>query len=192
MLIDAIAPLAREGRLELSIVGDETEMPALRAMVEREGISSRVEFTGWLKQGDLPQHLVSHHVFGFPSVKEFGGAVVLEAMALGLVPVVADYGGPGELVASSTTGFAVPMGIRADLVSRFRKVFEHLILNPDVIRPIGQRARERVLRSFTWSTKAAQVSEVYRWVLKQREKPNFGMPFRDASPEIPESVVLFD
>lgn len=191
MLIDAIAPLAREGRLELSIVGDGPEMPALRALVEREGISRRVEFTGWLKQEELPRHLVNHHVFGFPSVKEFGGAVVLEAMALGLVPVVADYGGPGELV-SSTTGFAVPMGTRADLVSRFRKVFEHLILNPDVIRPIGQRARERALRSFTWSTKAAQVSEVYRWVLKQREKPNFGMPFRDASPESPEGAILFD
>jgi glycosyltransferase involved in cell wall biosynthesis len=180
MLIDAIAPLAREGKVELSIVGDGPEMPALRAQAQREGISNRVEFTGWLKQEGLQQRLVNFHVFGFPSVREFGGAVVLETMALGLVPVVADYGGPGELV-SPTTGFAVPMGTRDEIVSRFRGVFERLIADPAMIRPMGRRARERVLRSFTWSAKAAQVAEVYRWVLNRRDKPDFGMPFRDPS-----------
>src|SRR5262249_19683438 len=108
MLIEAIAPLARAGKVELSILGDGPEMPTLRAQAQREGISSCVEFTGWLKHEELPRRLVNFHVLGFPSVKEFGGAVVLETMALGLVPVVADYGGPGELV-SPTTGFAVPM-----------------------------------------------------------------------------------
>ena len=127
-MVDAIAPLAREGKVELGIVGDGPEMPALVAQVEREGISGSVEFTGWLKHDELPRRLVNYHVFGFPSVKEFGGAVVLESMSLGLVPVVVDYGGPGELV-SPTTGFAVPIGTRNEIVSRFRDVFERLIAN---------------------------------------------------------------
>ena len=180
MLIDAIAPLAREGKVELSIIGDGPEMLALRAQAQREGISSHVEFTGWLKQEELQERLANFHVFGFPSVREFGGAVVIETMALGLVPVVADYGGPSELV-SPTTGFAVPMGTREEIVSRFRGVFERLIADPSIIRPMGRRARARVLRSFTWSAKSEQVAEVYRWVLNQRDKPDFGMPLRDPS-----------
>jgi glycosyltransferase involved in cell wall biosynthesis len=155
-------------------------MPALRAQVQREGIARHVEFTGWLQNSKVPQRLVNSHAFGFPSVKELGGAVVLETMSLGLVPIVADYGGPGELV-SPSTGFAVPMGTRAEMVSRFREVFERLIADPSVIPPMGRRARASVLRNFTWSAKAAQVVEVYRWVLKQRDKPDFGMPFHDLS-----------
>jgi glycosyltransferase involved in cell wall biosynthesis len=178
MLLDAIAPLARDGKVQLCIIGDGPEMPALRAQVEREGISDRVEFAGWLQYEEIPRRLANAHVFGFPSVREFGGAVVLETMSLGLVPVVVDYGGPGEHV-SATTGFAVPLGTRDEIVSRFRNVFERLIADPSIIAPMGRRARERAIRSFTWSAKAEQVAEVYRWVLNRRDKPDFDTQFRD-------------
>jgi alpha-maltose-1-phosphate synthase len=48
------------------------------------------------------------------------------------------------------------------------------------VRPMGARGRKRVESCFTWPVKAAQVHEVYRWVLGQREKPDFGMPLTDA------------
>ena len=44
---------------------------------------------------------------------------------------------------------------------------------------MGERARERVMRSFTWDAKADQVIEVYRWVVGLREKPEFAMPVPD-------------
>jgi starch synthase len=127
---------------------------------------------------DVEARLCESDVFGFPSVREFGGGVVLEAMALGLVPIVADYAGPAELV-TDATGFRVPMGPRAQVVSGMRKVLEQLVQDPSVIRPMGERARARVLSKFTWAKKAEQTLEVYRWVLGERDKPDFGMPFRD-------------
>jgi glycosyltransferase involved in cell wall biosynthesis len=99
-------------------------------------------------------------------------------MALGLAPVVMDFGGPGELVTEGT-GFRVAMGRREDIVAGFRGVLELLARNPDHVRAVGERARERVGRYYTWDVKARQLLEVYRWVLGTRERPDFGMPFPD-------------
>ncbi len=184
MLIEAAAPLVREGRVALDIVGDGPSMSDLRALAARQGVGKRVNFTGWIAHAQLQDFLAERHVLGFPSVREFGGAVVLEAMSLGLVPVVADYGGPGELV-SPGTGFAIPIGPRAQLVAGFREVLSALAADPSTVGRMGPRARERVQRLFTWDAKAAQVREVYRWVLGQRDRPDFGMPLRD----LPEGGV---
>lgn len=178
MLIEAAAPLVRQGKVAVDIIGDGAEMPALRALVEREQVANGVTFAGWQKHQVLKHRLVQSHVFGFPSVREFGGAVVLEAMALGLVPIVMDYGGPGELV-SPATGFALPMGPREQIVASMREVLEKLAADPGKIRPMGQRARARVFKSFTWDAKASQTLEVYRWVVGKRAQPDFGMPLPD-------------
>jgi glycosyltransferase involved in cell wall biosynthesis len=178
MLLEAAAPLARAGNVRIDIIGEGPEEPALRALVERERMTSAVDFAGWVDHRELKDRMARCHVFGFPSVREFGGGVVLEAMALGLVPIVLDYGGPGELV-SPASGFALPMGPRDDVVRQVRATLERLVADPSVIRPMGERARQRVLRSFTWPVKASQVVEVYRWVLGHREKPDFGMPLPD-------------
>ena len=171
----------------IDLIGDGPERPALEAMAKAERIESAVDFAGWVDHRELKTRMGASHVLGFPSVREFGGGVVLEAMALGLVPIVLDYGGPGELV-SPSTGFALPMGSRESVVRRTRSALEGLVSDPRVIRPMGERARQRVLRSFTWAAKAEQVAEVYRWVLGQREKPDFGMPFPETAEEALEAA----
>jgi alpha-maltose-1-phosphate synthase len=178
LLLEAAAPLARQGHVRVDIIGDGEEMAALRALVARERVGGAVRFNGWVAHRDLQKRLLEFHVLAFPSVREFGGAVVLEAMALGLVPIVMDYGGPGELV-SATTGFALPMAGRQEIIVTLRHLLEQLAVNPSSIPAMGLRARARARRSFTWDAKAAQVLEVYRWVLRRRERPDFGMPLPD-------------
>ena len=101
---------------------------------------------------------------------------------MGLVPVVADYAGPRELV-SDATGIRVPLGRRTELVAGFRRALEQLAERPDFVRTTGERARRRVLELFTWDAKARQTCDVYRWVLGARDKPDFGMPFPDTPPD---------
>lgn len=175
MLIEATAELIKAGKLILDIIGDGPERPFLRSLADRLGLGSGVHLDGWVPHHEMADRLRRSDVFGFPSVREFGGGVVLEAMALGLVPVVADYAGPAELV-TDDTGYRIPMASREDLIARFRERFEALVASPELLRPMGQRARARVLELFTWDAKARQMLEVYRWVMGGRGKPDFGRP----------------
>jgi glycosyltransferase involved in cell wall biosynthesis len=170
MLVEAAAPLVRAGLVKVDIIGDGPQGGELEAMVRREGLEEGVRLGGWVEQSHLQDRLVESDVLAFPSVREFGGAVVLEAMMLGLVPIVVNYGGPGELVTDST-GYRVPLGSREEIITGFRARLEALTRDPGGLREMGARARARVMRSFTWEAKAGQVVRVYNWALGRGERP---------------------
>ena len=178
MLVEAAAPLVREGRIALEIVGDGPERQSLERQVREAELEAAVTFHGWVENRDLARRLAGCEVLAFPSIKDFGGGVVLEAMAMGLVPVVADHGGPAELV-SRSTGFRVPLGPRERLVAGFRDVLERISQDRAGLRRMADRGRDRVLSRFTWDAKARQVASVYAWVLGRGPRPDFGAPFPD-------------
>ena len=179
MLLEACAKLIREGRVSLTIVGEGPDRPKLRKIIEREQIGHGVGMPGWVDHSKLPELLASHDVFAFPSIREFGGAVVLEAMAVGLVPVVVNYGGPGELV-TDQTGFRIPMAPRPSIVASMTTILNRLVEDPSVLTALGNAARRRVFTHFTWEAKARQVLAVYRYVMRRSlNRPDFGMPLPD-------------
>lgn len=178
MLIEAAAPLIKRGALVVDIIGDGPEMGRLQSLVKQHGVSDGVLLEGWVPHEQLQDRLLKCQIFGFPSVREFGGGVVIEAMATGLVPVVVGYAGPNELV-SEATGVRIPIGPRGDIVTELRAQLQALIDEPSRMAEMSRRARARVMASFTWSAKAKQVVEVYRWVAGERPRPDFGMPFPD-------------
>jgi glycosyltransferase involved in cell wall biosynthesis len=178
MLIQAAAPLVRAGKVQLNIIGDGPQMAELQALVQREQLAAGVTLSGWVAHGDMQQRLEGTHLLGFPSVREFGGGVVLEAMAMGLVPLVVNYAGPGELV-TDLTGYRVPLGDRNAIVHSLHATLARLAHDRSELGPIAQQARRRVLSRFTWAAKAAQIEKIYDWVAGRRSRPDFGMPFGD-------------
>jgi len=178
MLIEAAAPLLRDGSLTLELIGDGPQMADLRELARRESVQHAATFAGWVNHTELQDRLIDADLFTFPSIREFGGAVVLEAMAVGLVPIVMNYGGPGELV-TEQTGFRIPMGTRREIIKRLRALLTRLVEDPRQIDAKSQPAILRARGQFTWDAKAAQTVLAYEWVLGRLEKPCFGMPLPD-------------
>lgn len=164
MLIEAAEDYLRSGRLSLEIVGDGPMMPALRAMVEAKGLGAAVRLHGWVDHQGVQDVLARADLFVFPSIREFGGGAVLEAMAVGVVPMVCDYAGPGELV-TPDCGFKIPIGSRAEVVEGFRKALGEVIAAPEALQGLSRAARTRVAEYFTWDQKARQIGAIYDWVL---------------------------
>ena len=100
-------------------------------------VGAGVVFAGRVPPDEVARHYRTADVLVFPSVREFGGGVVLEAMAMGTVPIVVDYGGPGELV-NAECGVAVPIGRRSEIVAGVRAAVCRLLDEPDRRRCHGR------------------------------------------------------
>jgi glycogen synthase len=96
----------------------------------------------------------------------------MEAMAMGCVPVVVNYGGPAELV-SPQTAFALEIGDRQHIVDQLRSRLDALCVDRSCLAAMSQTGMERARTEFTWEAKARQVLAVYEWVLSGGKKPDF-------------------
>ncbi len=178
MLVEACADLIKAGKVQLEIVGDGPQKANLQQTVEKQRLGGGVTFTGWLENAAVAARLSQAHILGFPSIREFGGGAVLEAMAAGAVPLVVDYAGPSELV-TRETGYLVPLGTRDSIIAALRAQLETLVADPSPLAQKAVRGRARIERWFTWNRKAEQIAAIYDWVLRRAAKPDFGMPFPD-------------
>jgi glycosyltransferase involved in cell wall biosynthesis len=178
ILIEAVEPMITSGDVIVDVIGDGPEMARLQEMVSSRGLQHGVMLEGWVDHRDLAKRLSQASLFGFPSIREFGGAVVVEAMSLGLVPIVADYAGPAEHVTASS-GVRVPMGTRDELVVGFRDAIRSLVDAPDRVAAMSEAATRRARTQYTWERKAEQIAEVYAWVRGLAPKPDFGCPISE-------------
>jgi glycosyltransferase involved in cell wall biosynthesis len=165
MAIEAAEPLLADGRAELTIVGDGPERKRLHELAARSAKPSAIRFTGEIPHKQIGEHFSAADLFVFPSIREFGGAVVLEAMTMGAVPIIVNYGGPAEFV-TEEAGYCLDVGPRRQIVKSLRDTLEKIAANPSVLLQKITAGQQRVKSEFTWQTKAKQVVEIYRQVLR--------------------------
>ncbi len=171
LLLDAFAAACAgspPGSLALEVLGDGSERPALEARAERLGVRAVVEFAGWLGAPEAAARLRRADVFVLPSLRESGGIVVVEAMAVGLPVVVTDWGGPA-LTVDDTSGIRVPPTSPEAFVASLAAAMLELAGSPEKRRAMGRAATARVRGGpFTWPKKAEETVRIYREVLARR------------------------
>lgn len=169
MLIDAIARLPEpiKQRISLTIVGDGSEKAILENAVKELGLQDIVTFAGWVKQQDTAAYYRKADIFCFPSIREFGGAVVMEAMACGLPCIVANNGGIAEYV-TEKTGFKIDLNSRDYVVQELANKIELLTENKQLREQMSAKCIEKA-HEFEWSSKARRIVEIYMELLAQKE-----------------------
>jgi phosphatidyl-myo-inositol dimannoside synthase len=172
ILIEAVATYRGRLNIEVLIVGDGPQRQELEETVRRKGLWNSIRFAGWVGQKDLAATLAGYHVLALPSIREFGGGVVLEAMSMGLVPMVANYGGPPELI-DDQSGIVVDFHNRETLIAGFIQAFERLEGNPGLVELLSGGTFRRVRERYSWQAKADQMCEIYNWILHRGPKPTF-------------------
>ena len=167
LAIEALAGSAVLKSCRLTVVGDGPYRDYLVGLAAERGVADRVEFLGNVDHQRVGEVLRRSQAFVFPSLREFGGAVVIEAMASGVPPIAVNYGGPGEHV-TPETGLLIPLCRREELVVKLRQAMERLFLDHDLCRTFARNAIRRVKDVYTWDEKAAQIVAVYNDILDDR------------------------
>ncbi|HAZ49590.1 MAG TPA: glycosyltransferase family 1 protein [Cyanobacteria bacterium UBA11369] len=162
ILIEAVSRLkgAIKSKVIVTIVGDGSERSKLEKRVQDLDLGNIVKFVGWV----LPEQTINYYnqadIFCFPSVRESGGAVALEAMACGLPCIVANNGGLSEYL-TEETGFKIEPLSREYLTQELTNKIEIMLENEQLRESMSAKAIERA-KEFTWESKARRIVKIYR------------------------------
>jgi len=171
----AAAPLLRSDLAHFTVLGDGPERNRLEQLVKSLGIEKAVSFCGWVSHAEVLNRLRSADVMVFPSVRDFGAGVVFEALAAGAVPVVADFGGPGDVV-NPEVGYKVPLTNESEFVTQMEKILTDLAGNRDVLNRLRQQGMSYARERLTWDAKAQSTTQVLNWAVRRGLKPDLPPP----------------
>lgn len=179
-VVRAVALLCRQApwnespdALTLLVVGGETDLPdpiatpeigVLQRLAAELGIADRVRFAGRRPARDLRYYYGAGDVVVTTPWYEPFGLTPLEAMACGRPVVGSAVGGITYTVADGETGFLVPPRDPQALAERLQV----LLRCPDQCTRMGDAARRRVERHFTWPVVARRYAALYRALSVQR------------------------
>jgi glycosyltransferase involved in cell wall biosynthesis len=158
-IIRAMAHL-RDLSVVLDVVGDGADRDACEEIVRELGLAHRVTFHGSVPRTLVDAFYENADVFVFPSYREPGGSVVLEAMAFGLPLVVCDRGGPGANVDASCA-FLLPAVSPEQLTADCATAVRTLVENPGLRRQMGIAARVYARNNHLWRHRVNRMSALY-------------------------------
>jgi glycosyltransferase involved in cell wall biosynthesis len=175
LALRAAAPLLRSDWARFTVVGDGPDRNRLEQLVKSLGVQETVSFCGWVSHAEVLNRLRSADVMVFPSIRDFGAGVVFEALACGAVPVVADFGGPGDIV-HPDVGYKVPLTNESEFVSEMEKILMELAHDRGRLKRLRRQGMAYVQESLTWEAKAEATTWILRWAVRQGPKPELLPP----------------
>ena len=167
----AAAPLLRSGLARFTIIGDGPERSRLEQLVKSLEIEKAVSFCGWFSHAEVLNRLRSADVVVLPAIREGGGGVVFEALAAGAVPLILDYGGPGDIV-HPDVGYKVPPSNEDEVVSQMEAILKDLAGNRNLLNRLRQQGMSYARECLTWDAKAHATTQVLNWAVRQGPKPD--------------------
>lgn len=165
ILLHAVARLRERGFAgQLELLGDGRERPALERLTQQLGIGGAVTFHGFRPQAECAERLAACDALVLPSLYECGGAVVLEAMAMGKPVIATAWGGPADYV-DDTCGILIAPASREAMVEGFAVAMGKIAGDRNLRESLGRAGRARVVAEYDWQIKIDRMLAIYRRVM---------------------------
>lgn len=173
--------------LRLLLVGGQTEEPdpiatpeigVLQNLARESGVAQNVTFVGKRPLQELRYFYSAGDVAVTTPWYEPFGLTPLEAMACGRPVIGSAVGGIRFTIKHGETGFLVPPSQPEMLATRLYQ----LLSQPDLRERMGQAARLRVERAFTWPVVAMRTDLLYQGLLSAHTQSTPAIPIAARQP----------
>jgi glycosyltransferase involved in cell wall biosynthesis len=151
-----------EARLE--IVGEGPDLERLRDIIGLFKLDNHVNLPGWMPRDKVLAAMCACDVFLFPSFRDGGGAVVIEAMAAGKPVICLDLAGPAMHVTEGC-GIKIPAGSPRETTELIAQALERLCRDPELRGRMGKAARQRAEQMYTWDHLGERLQKIYEEAL---------------------------
>jgi glycosyltransferase involved in cell wall biosynthesis len=152
--------------VRLDVVGDGPDRAACEALTRALHLDDRVTFHGRLPRPDVECFYRSADIFVFPSYREPGGNVVLEAMGHALPVIVCDSGGPGAAT-DDRCAFRLKATTPTALACDVAQALRSLITDSHLRRAMGKAAFDHVTRHGLWHSRVERMETLFREVVAE-------------------------
>ena len=158
LCLKALANLPRD-QFHLTVIGDGPARRHFERTAAKLGVIEQVDFAGWRPHGEVLEAMLRSDLLLFPSCHDEGGFVVLEALTMGLRPLVLDLGGPQAFAPSGAV--VIPVEPAYSLAQRFKDAILHCL-------DYQRGTFCRVGPDHTWDAFARELTGIYESVLAVR------------------------
>jgi len=150
---------------KLTIVGSGPEEPHLAELIRSCHLEHQVELPGAIPRKDLLRKMASSDVLLFPSLRDGGGTVVIEAMSVGKPVICLDIGGPGMHI-NEECGIKVTPRSPEETVEKLAGALERLYTDRELRSNLGKAARQKAAQSYTWEKLGDRLMQIYDPILR--------------------------
>ncbi len=161
VLLKAMPLILELHAVELNIIGTGPRLDEYAALARSLRLEPSVHFLGHVEHSHLPTYYSNADLFVLPSIRESFGLVLVEAMACGLPVVATRVGGLPEVVEEGVTGLLVPPNDPKALAGAINSLLD----DPQRMRSMGAKGRQRVVEHFTWDKVAERMVGYFREIL---------------------------
>ncbi|HSV16196.1 MAG TPA: glycosyltransferase family 4 protein [Tepidisphaeraceae bacterium] len=167
-LLQAFGQVVQQMPATLEIMGSGVMRQRLEAQAAAAGLSGSVTFRGWVSQPECVAILSAADVFVLPSLYECGGAVVLEAMAVGLPVIATNWGGPADYLDPSCGVLVDPKSPEA-FVQQLAEAMLRLGRDASLRHSMGAAGRAKAVAQYDWQRKIDQILRIYSETKQQHK-----------------------
>jgi len=151
-------------KADMTIVGKGQEREQIESLIRELGLADKITFQDWMEREELLKQMKLSDVFLFPSFRDEGAGVVVDAMACGLPVVCVAAGGAGFHV-KEKWGIKIQPKSRQYVIDEMVRALSRLNKSEKLRAEMGEAARKRAKEYYEWGRLGKRMLEIYAQIM---------------------------